>query len=393
MSWQDDLRQLDQALAQGQVPADEYRKRRDQLLAAAAGGADAPTPPLSGPAAPEPPGQPQQPPAQQPPPPPPPQQQQPSSGGPFAPPFRWEPNPDATQVVSTSNPDATQVVSRPHNPEAERTQVVRPVSAPGQQQQQQFGIQSPWQTQQPEPAPPPWGMTDDGPVAAPNPTWLAQGPEVFDSGGGGKRGKVALIVVAVLVVVGLGVGAFLVFGNKNDPTPPLASSQTPQPPTSTTKPKDSLSVAELSGKVDDVSGITTFADAEQKGFLTPDEYKIYRASDPGKTRMALATLPDGPQVYIFTTEFTSPAKAATVADALVQQQITYGMKTRDGQPQGVRATEIDKATPDGVVAIRAHYLHNSTVVRIQVAAADLTIAGKAYDSTLKAQLDMLAATG
>src|SRR3954454_6801121 len=35
MAWQDDLRELDEALSAGRIKADEYRKRRDDLLAAA----------------------------------------------------------------------------------------------------------------------------------------------------------------------------------------------------------------------------------------------------------------------------------------------------------------------------------------------------------------------
>jgi hypothetical protein len=399
MSWQDDLRQLDQALAQGQLSADEYRRRRDQLLAAAAGTGTPQQPPApeqpiqqqppSGPLpVQQPPSGPipvQQPPAAQ----QPPQQQNPS--GPFAPPFRWEAsNPDATQVVAGPNSaaDRTQIVSQ-QQPEAERTQTLRPLSGPPSQ----FGQQPPappWQSHQPDPAAPPWG-TDDGPVSMPQPTWLSHGPEVFSTDSGeSKKGKVWLIVAAVVVVIGLGVGAFFFFGNKKDnPSPPVAQSTSQTP---TTKPKDNLSVADLDGTPGDVANITTFAEAERKGFMTADENKIYKTNDAGKTRMAIATQADGITVYIFTAEFTSASKAATVADALIQQQITYGLKTRDGQPQGVRATDISK--PDEkLAAIRAHYVHNGTVIRIQVAGTDMTQVGTAYDKVIKDQLEVLSATG
>jgi hypothetical protein len=108
--------------------------------------------------------------------------------------------------------------------------------------------------------------------------------------------------------------------------------------------------------------------------------------------MVLATLPNGVSVYIFTAEFSSASKAATAADALVQQQIAYGFKVRDGQPQGVRATDISKPE-EKLVAIRAHYLHNTTVVRIQVAGSDVAQVGEVYDKVVKDQLDVLSATG
>jgi hypothetical protein len=413
MSWQDDLRQLDQALAQGQIPADEYRQRRDQLLAAAAGGSPPAAQPTAAPTpAPEQPGQPQQQPAQQqsspqqpqqpatpavtPATPEPPQQQSTGSpSGPFAPPFRWEPsNPDATQVVSTDSPEPTQVVA-PHSPESDRTQTLRPL---GGQQQSQFGQPTPppWQTQQPDNAPPPWGQ-EDGPVSMPAPTWLSHGPEVFAPTGGGdsKKGKIALIVTAVVVVIGLGVGAFFLFGNKKDePSQPQTGQSQSQPPTTTTKPKDNLEVAKLDGQVDNSIGvqIKTFADAEQKGFLTADEVKIYKTGEAGKARMTATTLPNGVSAYILTSELTTPDKAATAADALAQQQIVYGMKKRDTTPASVLADEIDKVG-DVPATIRAHYVHNGTVVRIQVYGDDLAKVGTSFDDILKAQLDTLDATG
>lgn len=63
MSWQDDLGELDRALADGRIPADAYRRRRDEILAASSG----------------------------------------AQPGPFPPPFRWT-SPDTTSA------DATQVV-------------------------------------------------------------------------------------------------------------------------------------------------------------------------------------------------------------------------------------------------------------------------------------------
>src|ERR1700743_1596341 len=108
MSWQEDLHQLDTALAGGQISADDYRRRRDELLAKASGGApDQSTPgsPAGQPSTPPPgfaqpgtppPGFAQPNPQQHTPPPgtpqpgtPPPGNPQPSQGY-FPPPFRWE---------------------------------------------------------------------------------------------------------------------------------------------------------------------------------------------------------------------------------------------------------------------------------------------------------------
>lgn len=393
MSWQDDLRQLDQALAQGQVSADEYRKRRDQLLATATSGG-APEPAQQAQPVQQPSGQPEQP-AQQPPAQPEQQagqaeqpQQQPS--GPFAPPFRWDPAPESTQVVTPDNPERTQVVSQQpnqfgqqHSPESDRTQTIRP---PGGQTH----TPPPWQAQQP--APPPWGV-DDGPVSMPNPTWLSHGPEVFEPTTAKKRSKLPLILIAVVVVIGLGVGAFFLFGNQggNDPGPAPTGQSQAAPPSPTEKPKDDLEVAKLEGTAADTSDVKTFADAEARGFLTPDEQKLYKNGDPGKARMTSVTMSSGVKVYIFTTQLASAENATTAANALAAQQVTYGMKQYTEAPQGVLANNIEKSgsTP---ATIRAHYVHKSTVVRIQVYGDDMAQVSTVFGNVVKAQLEALAAT-
>jgi hypothetical protein len=413
MSWQDDLRQLDQALAQGQVSADEYRKRRDQLLAtASSGGAPQPVQPAEqAPVVPQepntpPPGQPVQPPT-----PPPglelpqqaPQQQtpqQPPAGGPFAPPFRWD-TPDATQVVATGNdnndnPERTQVVSQQpsqfgqHTPESDRTQTLRPVAGP------QSHPVPPWQAQQPQPSnpTPPWGA-DDGPISMPNPTWLAQGPELFDAPAK-KKGKGVWIALVVVVVLGLGVGAFFLFGNKGaTEAGPEQTGQTQAPPpvtTTTVKPKDDLEVAKLDGNAEDVSNITTFADAEKKGFMEAPEYDIYKNGDPGKTRMTIVTLPNGVKAYIFTAQMATAQNAVTTANALAEQQVKFGLKVYGDVPQGQGLLAHNLEKTGAPALFRVHYVHKTTVARIQVTGADADQVVSAFKTVLDDQLEALAPT-
>jgi hypothetical protein len=254
MSWQDDLRQLDQALAEGRIAADDYRRRRDALLATASGAGG------QQPAAPSPGGQPPQPTVGQPqtgsqpaatPTPPPAETpaQQPAS--PFAPAFRWDPVPDATQAVVNNQPpppsaDTTQVVSTQGRADSERTQIVRPVGQPhtpppGFQQQ----AQPPWQATPPGGQPQsPWGSDDfAAPVVAPTPSWYAQGPEVFDEGGSSpkKSKRWLIILVVVLVLAGAGAGVFFIVNNSGNPAPDntAQSNQPAPPPPSPTKTRPS----------------------------------------------------------------------------------------------------------------------------------------------------------
>lgn len=140
MTWQDELRRLDEELAAGRLSADDYRQRRDQLLAAAnsnpsTGGQPVVQAPQQAPwqqgpqqQAPQQQAPPQQAPQQQTPqqqgPPQQPQQwPAPSSaqpGNPFPPPFRWEttaPAPEATRFVQpvTGQQPASQPNSGPAN--------------------------------------------------------------------------------------------------------------------------------------------------------------------------------------------------------------------------------------------------------------------------------------
>ena len=409
MSWQDDLRQLDQALAEGRVPADEYRKRRDQLLAAAAGGAPAaPEQPAPAPQqAPQPqqPGPPQQPPQAAPGQPGQPGQQPGPTGpgsGPFAAPFRWEPASEATQVVSgreDDNPDKTQVVSPQHNQDVARTQTFQPLQ-PHQQQpypqqpQQHPGFQQtpPWQAAQHDAAPP-GGQDNDGPLAAPNPTWFAQGREVFEPSGRGGGGKVVKILVAALVVVAVGVGVFFFVRSQGD-DPGQAdpgTSQTQAPAPSSTKPpqpKDDPTVADLPGTRDEYPDVKVFDDAAKIGFLTTEEARVYTTGGAGRVRLTTSKLPDDLHARIFTAELGSATNAANAVTALGTQQVQYGMKAREDAPKDVAVHQIEK-TDANVSLVRAHYVHKNTVVRIEVYGPDQAKVQTAFEQILTDQVEAL----
>ncbi|SDC78003.1 flagellar basal body-associated FliL family protein [Actinokineospora iranica] len=239
MSWQEELRALDEELATGRLSADEYRVRRDHVLSSAAGT------PSSAPAPPPVTTQSEQTQTIQP--------VSPPQGQPV-PPVQGE-NPDKTQVVNVGEVERTQVVGgwqtdRPHQSgEAERTQVVPGVPPqhqqypgggyPQQQQQNPWG-QPPPPQQQPDEMSPPWQGAEFPPLAVSgSPDWVRQGPEVFDdsASSGGKRGLI--IGLVVLVLAGLGVGAYFMFSGKDEEQPPVAqqTSQQPQKPTTTTKPR------------------------------------------------------------------------------------------------------------------------------------------------------------
>ncbi|CRK60785.1 hypothetical protein [Alloactinosynnema sp. L-07] len=237
MSWQEELRSLDEELATGRLSADEYRVRRDNILSSAAGTAT-PTPVA--------------------PPPNPSEQTQAIRPVTLPPPVSAD-NPDKTQIVNIGDGERTQVVgsdrtqavggwqtARPNPGDAERTQVVPGV--PGQQQMggmmprpapNPYAQPNPWHQQQDEISPP-WAGSEFPPMAAGgSPDWIRQGPEVFDSGSSGGGKKALIIGLVVLVLAGLGAGGYFLFRPKNEAggqTPTNTSSAEPAP-TTTTKPK------------------------------------------------------------------------------------------------------------------------------------------------------------
>jgi hypothetical protein len=261
LSWQEELRKLDEELAAGQISADDYRVRRDQVLSSAVSL-----------------GNPGQPPKneatqfiQQPSPFPPPPAPTPVPPTPMAPPP--PPSADKTQVVGSNQEDAdkTQIVSgqdqgwqtaRPSGPDSERTQVVpgipgvppqsvaggqQPRPAPGIFPQQQ-GFPPPPGWQQPEEdLSPPWAGSTFPPLAATgSPDWARQGPEVFEDSSSSSSGKrILLILLVVLVLGGIGAGVYFLAINKDDEpnnqggqqTAGQTTEPTSQAPTTTTTPR------------------------------------------------------------------------------------------------------------------------------------------------------------
>ncbi|RAS68018.1 hypothetical protein C8D87_10278 [Lentzea atacamensis] len=362
MTWQEELQKLDLELASGRISADDYRARRDEVLA---GSTSAPSP----------------------------QQQQ----GPFAPPFRWQaappqqqqpPNPDATQVVGTGNaasPDATQVVNTQQKGDAERTQFVRPVSGPNPQQ-------GGWQSAPPISAPPPWTTGDGfGPVGDPTPGWIAQGPETFDDAGERSgKGRVFAIIGVILVLALIGGGIWWFASRPSGGTGGETTAQsTSQTPTSKPKPKDDLEIADLPGTQEDQSGIKTFEDVIAQKLLTDEENTAYTTAGASKVRVGVSKLPNGDVVQIITVQATDATTAATAVDALNELQVKFGMKPYTGvSPASVSTYQVDVAG-DKKGAVRAHYVHKNTIVRVQVAGKDQAAISKDFDSVLAAQLSAL----
>jgi hypothetical protein len=239
VTWQEELRRLDEELAAGNLTADEYRSRRDRVLSMAVTTGESQSA-AAQPAQPEMTGNPAEtqiiapvsPPGQQ-------QNQQANSA-------------EATQVVSAADAgggERTQVVPQWQQQQQPQYNQQSPAGGfPQPMPQQQYGQQSPaggfqrppqqpqqqnpWGAQQQDVSPP-WGGSEFPPLApSNNADWISQGPESFQTQpSSGKGKKIAFAVIALVVVAGLGFGVWALFIKDNGgQAPPVAQSSSQQPP-------------------------------------------------------------------------------------------------------------------------------------------------------------------
>lgn len=421
VSWQEELRKLDEELASGRLSADDYRVRRDQVLSSAVTSGENPAE-----------GQQAQPQQVQP------QQAQPQQAQPQQP---QQPQPDqsadssanSTQIISPASlPQGTPQPNQqdPNFGGAERTQVVsawQAQQAPQQPQQpqqpqpgypQQSGLASPaGGFQQPAPMSPaggfqqpgqpwnaaeadqspPWGGSEFPPLTPPTQQEESgQGPETFETSSGSRK-KVIGIVAAVVLVAALGVGAWLLFFNGSDDdavADPTTQQPTPSAPPSTPQPPDDLAIASLPGTVDERPDVTTFEAVVAGKVLTDEENEVLEEAGAGDARMAVAELPSGDRAVVLTVEVGSESDAADAVDGLVELQDKYGLEDYNGDiaAEGVQANELDKKE-EAPALTRAHYAHGTTVVRIQVTAPELSELRKVFEEIVALQLQALPADG
>lgn len=412
VSWQEELRNLDEELASGRLSADDYRLRRDQVLSSAVAYGDPAQQQVQQPGQ-----QPQQPFQQQ-------QQQQPPAPPqqPQAPQQSGQPSSaDSTQIIAPVNQppqggegERTQVVpnwQQQQQADPNRTQVVPPVASPpggfpqqGQSSpaggfpqqgqaspaggfpQQQHGYQQPpqqgWTDND---ASPPWGGSDFPPISPVGSTeWVKQGPELFEDKPKGKGGKIAIIViVAVLVLGGLGVGGYFAFkGGGGEPTDPTAQPQPTQsqnaPPTSSAKPKTPEEllfekIPEQSGDEDSKSGaipaaqlaaITGMEKAEADLVIAAGVKQVaYR----GSQKQPDETGPQPAKISVTVIPLTSPGAAGDLVKQLRQYQTSNGfVQITEPLPGMPPKLNFQKKIDGDKGSYRGTWISGNNIVRVDI---------------------------
>ncbi len=375
MSWQDELRALDEELAAGRISADDYRSRRDRIMATAvSASSDQPQPPVA------------------------------SESTTVMPPVNPNaPVPDQQDAdkTQTVDVDRTQAVggwraTPPDDPN--RTQVVPgvppqsyaggrgPRPAPGYDQNQPA-----WQNE--EPLPPSWAGQEFPPLhtaSGTTPEWTMQGPEVFESDKKSGKGKVIGIIAIVVVLLGIATGAYFLFkpdsnnnqaGNNGGGGDDTSSVET----TTSAKPKGPI--VELPGDQQNMAQVKTFDDLTKIDYLTQQEITLYQQGGASDASVAIST-DNGVRVIVVVVTMSSPQAAAAARDALADLQIKFNLAQRESEP-GVKAAANPNAS-NGPLQ-RAHYSSGDKVVRIQTQGKDGEAANKLFDQVIADQLDRLPA--
>lgn len=406
MSWQEELRKLDEELASGRLSADDYRVRRDQVLSSAVGQPDntaappqATTPAENNGAA----GdstqviQPVSPPQGTP------QQQPPSDDAertqavpPWRPPQPMEPGrPVYGQPQYPASPPGGFPQAGPVAPAGGFPQA-GPVSPPGGFPQAgpvspAGGFQQPWNAPEADQSPP-WGGGDLPPLMpSGDPGWVQQGPESFDDKPGkGNTKKIVSIVATVVVLAGIALGAYLLWGTGSGGGHEPARSSAAQP--ASQAPPDPLAVANIPGVAESHENVTTFNAVPGLNYLNSNELSTYSSAGAAATKYVVHHLDDGNTVVLLLTEVNSPVAAQNAANQLMSIQIRNGASRLNDSPNGVYASSI-KAKDSNPAQVRGHYAHGDVIVRVEVSGTNQQAAQTDFSNVLTSQMQVLPANG
>jgi hypothetical protein len=373
MTWQEELRQLDSALAGGELSANEYRKRRDEILAAASS-AQAPSPIIGPPTGPQ------------------------SVAAPDE--DKGDDDSEVTQIVtvdeskqtaSSDDADSTQIISNPvtngasQPPVAERTQVIAAASAPPQQPQ--WAALPPTQnasTGMFPPVPPPPSVSTVTPLDA---------QDLFTSNkaarGGGKPWLVAVIAIVVLALVGGAVWWFA-FRGTGSPASADAEQQTSQEKSASAEPPPPVDITkiDLPGDAVDNSGAMDIARAGELKVIAPAEAALL--GDSGVNALVYSGAAAGNYRFmLYSFESDGPGKAKELTDAVsgVQQQMGLKPITIGDVAHGVQVTGL---TNGSAAVLRGLYTYGNTTIELsvlQVPVGDATELATQFATAMKTVTD------
>jgi hypothetical protein len=360
MTWQEELRQLDSALAGGELSANEYRKRRDEILAAASS-AQAPSPVLGPPAG------------------PPPADGEPASSLNAA----HSDNPDPAEVTQVVNieggasaereAEVTQIITDPAkiagpNPAdngsggTEKTQLVAPVTPPADQPAQWSTLPPTHQAQTNVGTFPPVPPQVGGPAVTP-----LDAQDLFTSNKAARTGpKPWVIAIGVVVVLAIAGGAVWFFGFRDSGTNAADQSSTNSPaPSSESLPEPvDITKIELPGDPATNSGEMDITRASQLAVIAPSEATLL--GDAGAKQLTYSGYSEQNYRYLlYAYKSDSPAAAKELTGKIlgVQHELGFTDTKLDGVPKGLTVTTVKNKD---AAAVRGVYTYGDVTIQLSV---------------------------
>ncbi|WP_133904112.1 hypothetical protein [Actinophytocola oryzae] len=347
------MRQLDSALAGGDLSANEYRKRRDEILAAASS-AQPPSPVIGPPTGPQP---------------------------VVAEGAEAHDAAEVTQVVSIENgeseADVTQIITDPAKSNGtEHTQIVAPVTdapttpAPPEQpqaQQNQQGQPPQWATLPPThtaatgiasfpPVPPQVG----GPAVTP-----LDAQDLFTSNKPARGGpKPLLIVVAVVVVLAIAGGAVWFLGFRDSDDTNTAGQETSQDNGPKAPEPVDITKIELPGEAADNAGTMDIGRASELQVIAPSEATLL--ADAGAKQVTYSGYSDENYrylLYAYKSDSAAAAKELTGKILDVQKGLGFTDTKVEGVPGDVTMTTVSNRD---AAALRGVYTYGDTTIQLSV---------------------------
>lgn len=338
MTWQEELRQLDSALARGEVAANEYRKRRDEILAAASS-AQPPSDIIGPPTGPQP---------------------AVSADG---------DNAEVTQVVNAhdtelvNETDKTQVISgidaestRELNP-SERTQTITTTTPATRAPKNQMA----WTAQ------PPASTAAFGPPRPqmqPAPVTPRDAQNLFGDARPPRKNKIWLMVVAIVVVLAAAGGAVWYFGLRDDtPTAEQPTENTTEN-TTPTPPPVNLADIDLPGEPGNNNGEMDIAEARTAKVLAEQEATMLE--EAGITTVEHSGSSDGDYhflLYAYPSADADAARATTETVSGLQEQLGLLPAQIADVPEGVEVTQLANAR---AAVLRGLYTYGDTTIQLCV---------------------------
>lgn len=354
MSWQEQLRALDEELSLGLISAEEHRLRRESVLSAAN-----PTPATS------------------------------ASGEQtrMIHPPKSEASPDSTQIV----PPAFAWQVSPPAPPNEQTQIVAATAMPP-------NPSGPWRAQSTaEDSTPPWADADFPPPPPRTPDWIREDGEAFDRAGGRAGRRVLTVLGVIVVLAGLGVGVWLLGADHG--TEQRTAHTTPLSTTSRARP---TAPADVQREMPDVPATQRsgrnlpVAELLDAGIMDQPEVDILRAAGVTEvitksgTRVAGTDGPTADELSVIVIPTASSAEARRVAEALRAHQETIGLQFIPEPLPNMPATVVfEKKVVAESAVYRGLYVSGDSVLRItatQIPFTDENGLSGSYRGTMETML-------